>query len=172
MDCSLSVSPLSPELSRQEYWSGLPFPPPGDHPNLVIKSMSPVSPALAGRFFTTSATWEDYICTYKYTCTLWISFFFNKYLKNMITSDEEPSSSFQDRYVGLDTTSSKIYSGPPCAPNKKEKPTELTLSVSLASRGFFQRVSHNQLYLWTLKREGPLEIILCNVFISQIGTRI
>ena len=37
-------------FSRQEYWSGLPFPPPGDIPDPGIK---PVSPALAGRFFTT-----------------------------------------------------------------------------------------------------------------------
>ena len=38
------------ECSRQEYWSGLPFPPPGDLPDPGIK---PASPALAGRFFTT-----------------------------------------------------------------------------------------------------------------------
>ena len=41
---------LSMEFSRQEYWSGLPFPSPGDLPDPGIK---PVSPALAGRFFTT-----------------------------------------------------------------------------------------------------------------------
>ena len=34
------------ECFRQEYWSGLPFPPPGDLPKPVIKPMSPVSPAL------------------------------------------------------------------------------------------------------------------------------
>ena len=42
--------PLSMEFSRQEYCSGLPFPPPGDHPQPGIKS---AFPALAGRFFTT-----------------------------------------------------------------------------------------------------------------------
>ena len=42
-------------FSRQEYWSGLPFPSPGDLPDSGIKS---VSPALAGAFFTTSANWE------------------------------------------------------------------------------------------------------------------
>ena len=41
-------APLSMEFSRQEYWSGLPFPSPGDLPDLGIKLMSPVSPALAG----------------------------------------------------------------------------------------------------------------------------
>ena len=38
---------------RQEYWSGLPFPTPEDLPDPGIKPVSPASPALAGRFFTT-----------------------------------------------------------------------------------------------------------------------
>ena len=46
------------ELSRQEYWSGLPFPSPGDLPNPGIEPMSLMSPASAGRFFTTSSTWR------------------------------------------------------------------------------------------------------------------
>ena len=46
-------APLSMEFSRQEYWNRLPVPPPGDLPNPGIKPASPVSPALAGRFFTT-----------------------------------------------------------------------------------------------------------------------
>ena len=41
---------LSMGFFRQEYWSGLPFPPPGDLPDQKIE---PVSPSLAGRFFTT-----------------------------------------------------------------------------------------------------------------------
>ena len=45
--------PLSMEFSRKEYWSGLPFPSPGDLPNPGIKPVSLASPALAGRFFTT-----------------------------------------------------------------------------------------------------------------------
>ena len=43
-------APLSIELSRQEYWSGLPLPSPGDLPDPGIK---PMSLALAGGFFTT-----------------------------------------------------------------------------------------------------------------------
>ena len=43
---------LSTEFSRQEHWSGLPFPPPGDLPNPGIKPMSTVALALTGRFFT------------------------------------------------------------------------------------------------------------------------
>ena len=40
---------------RQEYWSGLPFPPPGDLPHPGIEPVSLGSPALAGGFLTTSA---------------------------------------------------------------------------------------------------------------------
>ena len=54
-------APLSTEFSRQEYWSGLPFPPPGDLPNPGIKSLPLVSPTLAGGFFTMDATWETRI---------------------------------------------------------------------------------------------------------------
>ena len=43
-------APLSKGLSRQEYWSGLPFPPSGDLPDPGFKPMSPVIPALAGSF--------------------------------------------------------------------------------------------------------------------------
>ena len=46
-------APLSMEFFRQEYWSGLLFPLPGVLPNLGIKPESPMSPALAGGFFTT-----------------------------------------------------------------------------------------------------------------------
>ena len=49
---------LSKGFSRKVYWSGLPCPPPGDLPNLGITPNSLMSPALAGSFFTTSATWE------------------------------------------------------------------------------------------------------------------
>ena len=43
---------LSKGLSQQEYWSGLPFPPPGDLPDAGIKPMCPAAPALVGGFFT------------------------------------------------------------------------------------------------------------------------
>ena len=49
---------MSVGLSQQEYWSGLPFLPPGDLPDPGIKTPSRMSPALADGFFTTSATWE------------------------------------------------------------------------------------------------------------------
>ena len=51
-------APLSREFSRQEDWSGLPFPPPGDLSNPGIKPVSLTSSALADTFFTTGATSE------------------------------------------------------------------------------------------------------------------
>ena len=52
-------APLSMRFSRQGYWSGVLYPPPGDLPDPGIEPASLMSPALAGRFFTTSATWES-----------------------------------------------------------------------------------------------------------------
>ena len=52
-------TPLSMEFSRQEHWSRLPFPTSEDLLKPGIKPASLVSPALAGGFFTTIATWED-----------------------------------------------------------------------------------------------------------------
>ena len=49
MDFEAHQAPLSRGFPRQESWSGLPFPSPGDLPNQGIE---PTSPALAGRFFT------------------------------------------------------------------------------------------------------------------------
>ena len=51
-------APLSMGFSRQEYWSGLPCPPPGALPDPGIEPASHTSPESAGGFFTTSATWE------------------------------------------------------------------------------------------------------------------
>ena len=61
VDCSSpgsSVHGILTRFSRQEHWSRLPLLPPGDLPHSGIEPMSFTSPALAGRFFTTSATWQ------------------------------------------------------------------------------------------------------------------
>ena len=52
-------------FSRQEYWRGLPCPPPGDLSDPGITPVSLKSPALSGRFFTTSATWEAQTKAYR-----------------------------------------------------------------------------------------------------------
>ena len=62
--------PLSMGFSSQEYWSGLPFSPPGDLPDPGIEPRSLTSPALAGGFFTTAATWEAHSW-----CSLWFNSF-------------------------------------------------------------------------------------------------
>ena len=52
---------LSMVFSRQEYWSGLPCPPPGDLPDPGTEPTPLMSPEMAGGFFTTSTTWEALI---------------------------------------------------------------------------------------------------------------
>ena len=64
-------APLSMGFSRQEYWSGLPCPLPGDLLNPEIESVSLTSLALAGSFFTTSATWEAPL---SYTLEIFLKF--------------------------------------------------------------------------------------------------
>ena len=54
-------APLSMGFSRQEYWSRLPCPPPGDLPDPGIEPVSLMSPVLAGGSFTTSANWEAHM---------------------------------------------------------------------------------------------------------------
>ena len=51
-------APLSMGFPRQQYWSGLPLPPPRDLPDPGIEPVSLESPALTGGFFTTSISWE------------------------------------------------------------------------------------------------------------------
>ena len=57
-------APLSLGFSRQEYWSGLPFPTPGDLPDPGIELKTFKSPVLVGGFFTTSATREALFTLY------------------------------------------------------------------------------------------------------------
>ena len=52
-------APLSMGFSRQEYWNGLPCPPPGDLPDPGVEPASLASPALTGEFFATRAIWES-----------------------------------------------------------------------------------------------------------------
>ena len=82
------VVPLFMGFSRQEYWSGLPFPSPGDLPDPGIK---PVSPALAGGFFTTVPPGKPnvYMCVYIYVfhCNshYWLSTWINMSASSKLT---------------------------------------------------------------------------------------
>ena len=58
-------APLSMGFSRQEYWSRLSCPSPGDLPDPGIKPTTPVSPALAGEFFTSEPFGKGH--KYKYS---------------------------------------------------------------------------------------------------------
>ena len=60
-----SQAPLSMGFSKQEYWNGLPCPPPGNCPHPWIESVSLMSPALAGSFYTSSAIWKALKCDAK-----------------------------------------------------------------------------------------------------------
>ena len=60
-----SVAQLSMEFSRQEYWSELPFSPPGGFPDPGIKPMFSASPALEGRFFMTESPGKPLIMPWK-----------------------------------------------------------------------------------------------------------
>ena len=66
IDCSPPGSSVD-GIVCEEYWSGLPFPSPGDLPNLGIKPTSLASPALAGRFFTTEPPEKPLIHLYVFT---------------------------------------------------------------------------------------------------------
>ena len=79
MDSVALQAPLSMGFSRQEYWSELPFSPPGDLLHPGIETMSLISPALAGRFFNISATWEG-------SC-----FHTQPYLEDVILPLQDPS---------------------------------------------------------------------------------
>ena len=58
-------APLSKGFPRQEYWRGLPFPPPGDLPNPGIEPAFLVSPVLAGRFFSTAPHKKPYLSKHR-----------------------------------------------------------------------------------------------------------
>ena len=57
-------APLSMGFPRQEYWSGLPFPPPGDLPNPAIKPTCPLGPILQADSLPLSYWRNSYICIY------------------------------------------------------------------------------------------------------------
>ena len=65
--CATLCNPMDSSLppvgfSKQEYWSGLSCPSPGDLPDPGVKPASLMYSALAGRFFTSSVAWETHMC--------------------------------------------------------------------------------------------------------------
>ena len=122
---------LSMGFSRQEYWSGLPCPPPGDRPNPGIKPMSLMPPALTGGFFTTSATWE----AIKVQLLLLLLSRFSR-----VRLCATPWTAAHQASPSLGFSRQEYWSGPPCPPpgdrpNPGIKPTSL-MSPALAGRFF------------------------------------
>ena len=82
-------APLSMGFSRQEYWTGLSCPPPGDLPNQGIKPTSLMSLALADGFFTISPTWES--PTQPYYLSICVSWRRREFIREFI---RDPASIF------------------------------------------------------------------------------
>ena len=94
MDCSLPGSSVH-GIPRQEYWSGLPFPPGGGLPNSGIKPASPLSPALAGGFFTTEPSGKP-ILTLATSIVMWlVPSLFNNASATMITKPDKDTTTEQ-----------------------------------------------------------------------------
>ena len=69
-------------FSRQEFWNGFLCHPPGNFPDPGIKPSSLISPALAGRFFNASSTWEAHLCIWN--TYIWYSFNYGSSLQTAI----------------------------------------------------------------------------------------
>ena len=80
-------APLFLGFSRQEYWSGLPRPPSGDLTNPEIEPASLISPTLANRFLTTSATWKvqvyNTVLLIIYICAVYSFYYQNKFILHL-----------------------------------------------------------------------------------------
>ena len=67
-DCNTPGSSVHGIFLRQEYWSGLPFLPPGDLTDPGMEAVFPTCPALAAGFFTTSAAWKAQYLILQWIC--------------------------------------------------------------------------------------------------------
>ena len=116
MDCGPPGSSVHGAL-QQEYWSGLPCPPPRDLPNTGIEPASLKSPALAGRLYTTSITWEAHNST---------SVYLNKkiYLNQILTDIEGDIDNLLQYSRGLSVQFSSVTQSCPnlCNPMNRSTP--------------------------------------------------
>ena len=72
VNCSLPSASVH-GIPRQEYWSGLPFPSPGDLPNPGVEPVSRASPALSGGFFTTEPPGKPKLESNLFKNLIWIN---------------------------------------------------------------------------------------------------
>ena len=113
-------APLSMGFPRQEYWSRLPFPPPGDFPNPGIEPVSPTL-ALTGRFITTEPPGKCFDCT---TCVL------------VTQSCPTPWTVAHQAPVSMEFSRQEYWSGLP-SPLPRDLPDTRIESTSPASAGRF-----------------------------------
>ena len=94
-------APLSLGFSRQEYWIGLPFPSPGDLPNLGIEPTFPISPALAGEWATKDTHTHTHTHTHTRTLKIWrkITLFTLANLEIYLLSPKNASSAITDKLI-------------------------------------------------------------------------
>ena len=103
---------LSMGFSRQEYWSGLPCPPPRDLPDPGIEPGSLPSPALAGGFFTINATWEAPPAMLLYS----------RNPRDVRAQSTFPSTEFLHRCLNSDESWGVSHPSPPLCPNFRSQP--------------------------------------------------
>ena len=99
-------------FSRQEYWSGLPCPPPRDLPDPGIEPGSLPSPALAGGFFTINATWEAPPAMLLYS----------RNPRDIRAQSTFPSTEFLHRCLNSDESWGVSHPSPPLCPNFRSQP--------------------------------------------------
>ena len=119
---------LSTEFSRQEFQSGLPFPPPGDLPGPGIEPPSIVFPALAGRFFTTVSPGKP-IHFYKWFSMMLLSLSRNRPKTGKIYGERASQARPRPKVLVRETPFSKREMPfVPCAPNRELHREEIKLA--------------------------------------------
>ena len=134
------------EFSRQEYWSGLPSPPPGDLPDPGTEPMSLKSTALAGVLFTTIPTWKALI---KYT---------QSQKQGILTSQLFPSRTVVQLLsrVWLFTTCGLHHARLPCPSQSSQVCSDSYLWIGDAIQPSYPLLPPSPLTLHLSQHQGPL----------------
>ena len=132
-------------FSRQEYWSGLPFPPLGDLSNSGIEPISLGSPALAGRFIMTGAIWESL------NVAEWTRNLLRAYFRVHLIPVSTKAIAFL--FISRGPVNSELNMGPlisPCGPNLQ------VILACILYLGHERHLPWTGLYVWNLccSRQG------------------
>ena len=115
---------LSMGFSNQEYWSGLPYPSPGDLPTQGSNPPSLMSPALADMFFTTSAPWEDPL---NVDGTKWLTYSKQAVVELMMYSRS------RHQFINLLDIVTLFYTASACLPTPSHPESSLAVQLRLSS---------------------------------------